>query len=420
MTARALGTRLWSWWPPAAVTLAGAGATVVAVSASGIAAHDAVRLVGEATAAAALAGVAAWVVLLGLRRAAIAAQLGVATLAPVVAVGLAVWWASSNMFIKSRDVSVLTVVLVVSGTAGLVAALLLGRRVAKASRRIEVLARHIGDGAAGSSGAVADARGMRAPGELAALAAELQATASRLTAARAESEALDRSRRELVAWVSHDLRTPLAGLRAMAEALADGVVEDEATVDRYHRVMRQESERLAGLVDDLFELSRIQSGVLDLQVQPVALDELLTEATAGAAIAASGKGVSLRGPAGLHAPVISLATGEMSRVVHNLLDNAIRHTPPGGVVEVGFGPDLARPSLWVQDGCGGIPAEVAARVFEPAYRGDEARTPGDGRAGLGLAVAKGLVEAHGADIAVANRGAGCRFTVTFPPAAGPG
>ncbi|MCU4184971.1 HAMP domain-containing histidine kinase [Acidiferrimicrobium sp. IK] len=412
-------TRARSWWPPAAVAAAGAAGTAIAASASGIAPHSALRLVEEAVAASAFTGGVAWLVLRGLRRAAIGAQLAVATLAPVVAVALAVWWASSNMFLMSHDVSVLIVVLVVSGTAGLVAALLLGRRVAGATRTIEAMARRIGDEAAGAPASPRDPRAMRAPGELGDLAAELHATAARLSAARVESEALERSRRELVAWVSHDLRTPLAGIRAMAEALEDGIVDDDTTVARYHRVMRQETERLTGLVDDLFELSRIQSGVLDLHVQPVALDELLTEATAGAAIAASNKGVELTGPARDRSPVVDVSTAEMSRVVRNLLDNAIRHTPQGGRVEVGVGGDAARPSLWVQDGCGGIPAAVAARMFEPAYRGDEARTPGDGRAGLGLAVAKGLVEAHGGTIQVTNHGPGCRFVVTLPPAGAP-
>lgn len=407
-------------WPLLVVVLVGVVGTAAAISSAGIRAGDAVQLVGEAILAAVVAGGAAWLILGALRLRSIAIQLALATLAPVASVAIGVWWAASGMFIMSHDLSVLAVVLIVSGTAGFVAALLLGRRVAAATRRIEALARRLGDepddpdgrqpeNLAGESGSIR----VRGPVELSALSDELHATAGRLRAARAESEALDRSRRELVAWVSHDLRTPLAGVRAMAEALEDGIVEDAATVARYHRTMRQEVERLAGLVDDLFELSRIQSGMFDLDVQPVALDELLTEAAAGASIAASAKGVELRGP-GHRAPVVSLSTAEMSRVVRNLLDNAIRHTPPGGSVEVGAASGPDGPVLWVEDACGGIPADVAERVFDAAYRGDDARTPGDGRAGLGLAVARGLVEAHGARIAVTNAGDGCRFTVTFP------
>jgi signal transduction histidine kinase len=255
-----------------------------------------------------------------------------------------------------------------------------------------------------------------APGELVDLGAELELTSTRLAEAREQGAALERSRRELVAWVSHDLRTPLAGLRAMVEALEDGVVDDPETVARYHRTMRQEADRLAGLVDDLFELSRIQSGALSLDLERVRLDDLVSDAIAGASIAASAKDIDLRGEVGQPAPVVELATPEMTRVVRNLLDNAIRHTPRGGTVVINAGIDGSGRSaeVWVQDGCGGIPTDDLDRVFDMAYRGDVARTPGDGRAGLGLAVARGLVDAHHGQISVHNHGPGCRFTVRLP------
>src|SRR5207244_6483953 len=122
--------------------------------------------------------------------------------------------------------------------------------------------------------------GRDAPSELASLAAELQATSARLNEARAQSAAIEHSRRQLMAWVSHDLRTPLAGVRAMVEALEDRVVEDPDTVARYYATMRREIDRLAGLVNDLFELSRIQSGALALDIESVALDELVGDAVA--------------------------------------------------------------------------------------------------------------------------------------------
>jgi len=255
-----------------------------------------------------------------------------------------------------------------------------------------------------------------APGELAALAAELEQTSARLAEAQAQAQALERSRRELVAWVSHDLRTPLAGVRAMVEALEDRVVEDPGTVARYYATMRREIDRLAGLVNDLFELSRIQSGSLALDIESVALDELVGDAVAGAAIAASAKGIDLRGEVGEPSPVVELSTPEMVRVVRNLLDNAIRHTPPGGVVVITAGLDASGEAVEVsvQDACGGIPERELDSVFEMAYRGDSARTPGDGGGGLGLAVARGLVEAHHGEISVQNEGPGCRFTVRLP------
>ena len=142
----------------------------------------------------------------------------------------------------------------------------------------------------------------------------------------------------------------------------------------------------------------------------------MSDAIAGASIAARAKGVALRGAVASPAPMVELSTPEMARVVRNLLDNAIRYTPPGGVVVVDAGVDPAggAAEVSVADGCGGIPEHDLGQVFELAYRGDAARTPGDGGAGLGLAVARGLVEAHHGEISVRNEGAGCRFTVRLP------
>jgi signal transduction histidine kinase len=252
--------------------------------------------------------------------------------------------------------------------------------------------------------------------EMALLAAELEATSARLAEFQDRAAALDRSRRELVAWVSHDLRTPLAGIRAMVEAIEDGVVEDTETVARYHRTIRQETERLAHLVDDLFELSKIHAGALALDLQQVPLDDLMSDALACASVPARAKGVELRGVMNRPSPVVTLSTPEMARVVRNLLDNAIRHTPAGRTIRVEAGIDetgtAARVS--VLDACGGIPEHELDQVFETAYRGDAARTPGDGGAGLGLAVARGLVEAHHGDISVHNEDGGCRVLVRLP------
>jgi len=253
------------------------------------------------------------------------------------------------------------------------------------------------------------------PGEFARVARELDAALSRLADSRAEAAALEQSRRELVAWVSHDLRTPLAGIRAMVEALEDGVVDDAETIDRYHRTIAKEVDRLSALVADLFELSRIQAGALHLQLSPVRIDEVLSDIVAGATLLARAKGVDLT--ASLDgAPVVKLAVAEMGRAVQNLVDNAIRHTPAGGLIRVEVATDIRGgcATISVVDTCGGIPEGDLDRVFELAFSGDAARTPGDGRTGLGLAVTRGLVEAQSGRVSVLNEGAGCRFTIRLP------
>lgn len=361
------------------------------------------------------AGVAAGLLWL-LRRRPVTVQVTVASLAPVVAVAAGIAGGSWAMFISGHDLRTLVVILVGAGTVGVITALLFGSRVSQASAGLRELARSIGrDDEVGAKAVAANHKPNDRPGELARLARDLDAAVDRLAESRAEAAALEQSRRELVAWVSHDLRTPLAGIRAMVEALEDGVVDDAETIDRYHRTIGVEVDRLASLVSDLFELSRIHAGALRLQLAPVPLDEVLSDVVAGATLLARAKGVELTASLA-DSPVVRLAVTEMGRAVQNLLDNAIRHTPPGGTirVEVASDHDAGRALVSVADSCGGIPDRDLERVFELAYSGDAARTPGDGRAGLGLAVTRGLVEAQFGRVSVLNEQGGCRFTISLP------
>ncbi len=250
------------------------------------------------------------------------------------------------------------------------------------------------------------------PAELAELGAELATAYERLDAAHTRERTLETSRRELVAWVSHDLRTPLAGLRAMAEALEDEVVDDPVTVHRYHAQIRAESDRLAAMVDDLFELSRIHAGALRLSRQRVGLGDLVSEAVAGIEALARAKGVHLRGHAQGVLPV-EVDAAELGRALRNLVVNAVRHTPADGGVEIAAAVEEGMACVTVSDACGGIPEEDLPRLFDVAFRGEVARTPGGG-AGLGLAIARGIVEAHSGEIGVVNAGDGCRFVVRLP------
>jgi signal transduction histidine kinase len=401
-----------------AIGAAGLVGTVAVAAAGDIPAHDAVRTVLFSVVGSALAGTVAWLLLMPMRRSRIRAQTVVAALAPVMAVAIGVAWAASQMFIMGHDLWVLWVVLVGAGTVGLISALLLGNRVAQASQLVGDMARRLGEEGPGALLGSGQRASLPTPHEFESLAAELELTSSRLAETRDQAAALERSRRELVAWVSHDLRTPLAGIRAMIEALEDGVVGDPETVARYHRTIRREADRLAGLVDDLFELSRIQAGAVALQLERVALDELVSDAIAGASITATSKGIDLLGSVGQPSPVVELSTPQMARAVRNLVDNAIRYTPAGGTVRITARLDESGTvaEVSVEDTCGGIPEHDLDQVFEMAYRGDEARTPGDGGAGLGLAVARGLVEAHHGQITVKNEGGGCRFTIKVPVA----
>jgi signal transduction histidine kinase len=237
-------------------------------------------------------------------------------------------------------------------------------------------------------------------------------------AQRDRDRQVEQSRRELVAWVSHDLRTPLAGIRAMAEALEDGHAPADGS---YPARIRSEADRMSDMVGGLLALSRLQSGTLRLDLAPVDVGDLVSDAVASARVLADGRGVHVTGSAPPLAVTASADAGELSRALSNLVTNALTHTAPGGTVDISLDADpdgtdgagFAR--VAVADGCGGIPEDELERLFEPGWRGTSARTPAAGvGAGLGLAVARGIARAHGGEVTVANTGPGCRFELTLP------
>ncbi len=296
----------------------------------------------------------------------------------------------------------------IAGLAGLIVALVVGRQLIKASRAISAAVQGVGD-----SG-VYIAPKMTLPAEMSELSEALAVAYERLAQARSRERALEASRRELVAWVSHDLRTPLAGLRAMAEALEDQVVVDPREVSQYHTQIRREVDRLSLMIDDLFELSRIHAGALRLSRRMVGLEDLVAEVVASAEPVARAKGVRLTGAAVRGMPVF-VDTAEMGRALRNLVTNAIRHTPSDGVVDVLAEMQSGMACVSVSDACGGIPPEDLPRVFDVAFRGEPARTPGPQEgAGLGLSIARGIVEAHSGQIGVRNLGPGCQFLIRLP------
>ncbi|MCT9931743.1 HAMP domain-containing histidine kinase [Planotetraspora sp. A-T 1434] len=338
---------------------------------------------------------------IGVMLAVVAVVTVTATLAGVVAITL-------EMVIDGRPKNIVLTVVAIGGLVGLGVALVNARRVVLASRRVVEALEKVSP-----SGRFSPPEGPL-PAELQTISTALEQAYERLRLGRERERALESARRELVAWVSHDLRTPLAGMRAMAEALEDGVADDPETVKRYHTQIRLEVDRLSGMVDDLFELSRIHAGSLRLSRGRVGLGDLLADALAGVEPLARAKRVHLSGEADAAVPVNADA-GELGRAVRNLVVNAIRHTPADGTVSVRAVADGGMASLSVLDCCGGIPEDDLPRVFDVAFRGEAARTPGpDGGAGLGLAIARGIVEAHEGEIGVVNEGPGCRFEIRLP------
>jgi len=237
---------------------------------------------------------------------------------------------------------------------GVLVAVALGHRVAAASRSLGLAASRIGQDPPREDGHGIGI-GDPATGELAALGRQLDDMARRVDEARRAERSIECSRRELVAWVSNDLRTPLAGISAVVEALEDGGDEDPATVARYHRTLRQEADRLALLVDDLFELSSPPGGALQRQLERASLGDLVSDALAASAAVAEAKGVRLERRLPGPAPLLELSTPEVARALRNLLENAIRHTPSDGAVLVDVGVRDGRAVITVADSCGEMP-----------------------------------------------------------------
>jgi signal transduction histidine kinase len=360
------------------------------------------------------------------------------TLGLAVAI-LNIFLTANLMFIsKDHDLPLLILLMLFAATVSLALGYALAQALALRVTALHHGARALADGNLATR--VDEAGG----DEIAALASEFNRMAALLASAAEERGRLETTRRELLAAISHDLRTPLASLRVMTEALADGLVEDQATTTRYLATMRGQIGHLSSLIDDLFELAQIDAGALRLELQQASLADLVSDAIEGMQPQAAAKGVRLEGSV---APGISpalIAPQKIERVLYNLVTNAVRHTPAGGSVTISVkpsddgiwngdrqhtnhkpptpNPQPPTPSITVEvaDTGEGIAPEDLPRVFEHFYRGEKSRSRATGGAGLGLAIARGIVEAHGGRIWVSSQpehGTRIAFTLPFQPPA---
>lgn len=371
---------------------------------------DLLTIVAMALACALVVGALGLLALQFLRRSPLIVQLCVIVLASVISLAAGVLAVSLAMYISSHDFLVVVTVTTVAAIVSVGVALLLGLRIARAGDELRRLTHAVGDGSL-----VNQHPAVSTSAEFSALASELAETSHRLAQARDEVQAIDASRRELVAWISHDLRSPLSGLRAMTEALEDGLAADTG---RFHRQMRLQVDRLTSLVDNLFELSKISSGALVLNLEPLSLHDLVSDAVAELAAVARSKSIVLVERTSPDHTLVG-DPRELSRVVANLLMNALEHTPTGGEVRISTVQDAEGVTLTVQDSGAGIAEADLHRIFDPGWRGTRARTPVEGiagtsGAGLGLAIVRGIVEAHEGRISATNESPGCRFDVRLP------
>jgi signal transduction histidine kinase len=315
------------------------------------------------------------------------------------------------MFISPHDLGLLGVLLGFSAVVAVAFAVWTAEELLRSVRAVAAAARQVAGGSLGIRVATTG------PDELAGLASDFNVMSQRLEEADRARREMEEARRHLFAAISHDLRTPLASIRAMVEAIDDGVVTDAETTQRYVKTVLGEVNRLSGLIDDLFELSRLDAGVLALHIEPGSLHDLVSDTLEALQVQASEKGLALRGRVDETLPPVLMDVARVQRVLFNLVQNAIRHTPPDGTILLEAQEERDAVRVDVVDSGEGVAPDDLPHIFDRFYRGEKSRVRAQGGAGLGLTIARGLVEAHGGRIwAQSVPGQGARFSFVLPKA----
>jgi len=251
--------------------------------------------------------------------------------------------------------------------------------------------------------------------ELSALAITFNQMAEQLQAADKKQRELESLRRDLVAWASHDLQTPLTSMRAILEALSDGVVDDPEMVKRYLNTAQRDVLSLSALIDDLFQMSQLDAGGFPLNLDKSSLRDLVSDTLESFSELAYRESIRLEGQVEAGVDPVAMDTQAIGRVLNNLISNALRHTPAGGEISLHARRTGSGVEVIIRDTGEGIQARDIPHIFDRFYRGEKSRNRGTGGAGLGLAIARGIVRAHGGDIMVESEsGKGTQFTFTIP------
>lgn len=322
---------------------------------------------------------------------------------------LNVWLTARLMFASEHDLMLATVLLVFAGAI----AVALGAFITAAiTDRLARLRRTTQAIQSGDLSARAEIGGND---EIALLAGSFNQMAQQLQQADQKQKELDALRRDLVAWAGHDLRTPLSSIRLLVEALADGVVSDPQMAQSYLEQTRKNVSTLSLLVDDLFQISQLDAGGVPLNIETASLGDLISDTLESFRELAAQKGVSLSGAAGPGVDPLRIDVLWLGRALNNLVSNAIRHTPAGGSVTVTARLSASQVLIEVQDSGEGIAAADLPHIFERFYRGEKSRSRASGGAGLGLAITRGIIEAHGGFITAESQpGHGACFICRLP------
>lgn len=330
----------------------------------------------------------------------------------VVLVFINVWITARLMFIKEHDLVLTTGLLVFAGVIAAVSTFFIARtlrdRIFELSKGVQALAR-------------SDLK-VRLPvvgnDDLAHLAEMFNQMAADLEKVEQQKRQVEQMRRDLIAWASHDLRTPLAAIRAMNEAMMDGVVSDPETVKRYQQNMQNEITHMGHLINDLFDLAQLDTGHVPLMRQKTSLRDLVSDTLSNMNARAQARSIRLSAQVDSSVDMLYVAPDKVQRILYNLIDNALEYTPDGGEVTLNAQEQNRQAEISVHNSGSYIPPKEIDNVFKSFYRGEQSRTQtSDGRrgTGLGLAIVRGFVEAHGGTIQVKSQPEqGTTFVFTLP------
>jgi signal transduction histidine kinase len=320
-----------------------------------------------------------------------------------------VWFSAQMMFADEHDLLLATILLVFASGMAMVLGYFLSSTITERIHGLKNAAEKLAKGDLNTRVLV------QGQDEVAVLARSFNQMAEQLQAADQKQRELDTMRRDLIAWVSHDLQTPLTSMRAILEAISDGVVDDPETVKRYLNTAQRDVRNLSALIDDLFQMAQLDAGGFPLNKADASLSDLVSDTLESFTELAKGQEITLEGNVDLDVDPVHMDTQAVGRVLNNLIGNALRHTARGRV-SVWVRRSSKGVEVTVSDTGEGIRAEDIQHIFERFYRGDASRSRSRGTgAGLGLAIARGIVRAHGGDIKVESEvGRGTQFTFYIP------
>lgn len=330
----------------------------------------------------------------------------------VAIVMLNMWLLARLMFVDSHYLSITATVLLFAGLTAVSFGFFVSKTMTDRLQKLSEASDQVGEGN------LETRLSINGNDEIAHVFQRFNEMAQALQTVDEEKEALEKTRRDLVAWVSHDLRTPLTSMRVMIEAMADGVITDSATQKRYLQSSLAEIEHLSHLINDLFEMAQLDVGHMELQLQTASLRDLVSDTIGSMSAKAQKKQINLSGDVAPNADIVEIAPDKIQRVLYNLVNNAITYTPAHESVTIRAHRRNDCVQVDVFNSGVYIEKDVLPVLFQTFYRGEKSRaqsSSGERGTGLGLAIARGLITAHGGKIwATSDHTTGTTFSFTLP------